>query len=417
MNDKKVIPIGGGGGGGESIIVDDALSTTSTNPVQNKVITNALNNKANKSTTLAGYGITNAYTKTEIDTSLSAKANNADLSTVAKTGQYSDIKGKPSSLPANGGDSATVNGHTVESDVPANAKFTDTVYTHPSTHAASMITGLATVATSGSYSDLSNKPTIPSIPSSLPANGGNADTVGGFTVGTNVPADAKFTDTVYTLPAATTSALGGVKIGTNISVSSGTISVANGSTSTKGVVQLTNSTSSTSTTTAATPAAVKSAYDLASGKQSPATTLAGYGITNAYTKTETDSNFLGWNRGAFDVDTLVNAGIYMIASGSNVPSGSQYGSLLTMPYRNLTGNSIPDFGTQIFIPNGDDATKPNSMFFRTSLSGSWNAWQEVATKSEFYTKEEVDSLVGKSLGMKATGSERTRASGKYNYGL
>ena len=39
---------------------------------------------------------------------------------------------------------------------------TDTVYTHPSSHAASMITGLATVATSGSYNDLSNKPTIPS---------------------------------------------------------------------------------------------------------------------------------------------------------------------------------------------------------------------------------------------------------------
>ena len=35
-------------------------------------------------------------------------------------------------------------------------------YTHPTTHPASMITGLATVATSGSYSDLSNKPTIPS---------------------------------------------------------------------------------------------------------------------------------------------------------------------------------------------------------------------------------------------------------------
>lgn len=40
-----------------------------------------------------------------------------------------------------------------------------------------MITGLSTVATSGSYNDLSNKPTIPTIPSSLPANGGNADTV------------------------------------------------------------------------------------------------------------------------------------------------------------------------------------------------------------------------------------------------
>lgn len=30
---------------------------------------------------------------------------------------------------------------------------------------------------SGSYNDLSNKPTIPTVPSSLPANGGNADTV------------------------------------------------------------------------------------------------------------------------------------------------------------------------------------------------------------------------------------------------
>lgn len=43
-----------------------------------------------------------------------------------------------------------------------------------------------------------------------------------------------------------------------------TFTVADGSTSAKGVVQLTDSTSSTSTTTAATPKSVKSAYDLAS---------------------------------------------------------------------------------------------------------------------------------------------------------
>ena len=54
-----------------------------------------------------------------------------------------------------------VNNLTVETAVPKNAKFTDTVYTHPSTHPASMITGLSTVATSGSYNDLTNKPTIP----------------------------------------------------------------------------------------------------------------------------------------------------------------------------------------------------------------------------------------------------------------
>ena len=43
----------------------------------------------------------------------------------------SQITDFPSSMPANGGDADTVNGHTVNADVPSNAKFTDTVYTHP----------------------------------------------------------------------------------------------------------------------------------------------------------------------------------------------------------------------------------------------------------------------------------------------
>ena len=46
-----------------------------------------------------------------------------------------------------------------------------------------------------------------------------------YTLGKSVPSDAKFTDTVYTLPNATASVLGGVKVGSNISVSSGTISL------------------------------------------------------------------------------------------------------------------------------------------------------------------------------------------------
>ncbi|WP_304095368.1 hypothetical protein [Phascolarctobacterium succinatutens] len=54
-----------------------------------------------------------------------------------------------------------INGYTIGASVPANAKFTDTVYTHPATHPASMITGLASVAKSGSYNDLTDKPTIP----------------------------------------------------------------------------------------------------------------------------------------------------------------------------------------------------------------------------------------------------------------
>ena len=45
---------------------------------------------------------------------------------------------------------------------------------------------------------------IPEIPTSLPADGGNADTVNGFTVNTNVPANAKFTDTNTTYSEITT---------------------------------------------------------------------------------------------------------------------------------------------------------------------------------------------------------------------
>lgn len=43
-------------------------------------------------------------------------------------------------------------------------------YTHPATHPASMITGLSTVATSGSYNDLTDKPTIPTRTSELTNN-------------------------------------------------------------------------------------------------------------------------------------------------------------------------------------------------------------------------------------------------------
>lgn len=42
------------------------------------------------------------------------------------TGSDAFIKNKPTSMPANGGNAATVGGHTVEADVPKNAVFTDT---------------------------------------------------------------------------------------------------------------------------------------------------------------------------------------------------------------------------------------------------------------------------------------------------
>lgn len=71
-------------------------------------------------------------------------------------------------------------------------------YTHPSTHPASMITGLATVATSGKYSDLSGRPTIPTVPSSLPANGGNADTVDSYHIATSSSAPTNNNNKIIT---------------------------------------------------------------------------------------------------------------------------------------------------------------------------------------------------------------------------
>ena len=63
-------------------------------------------------------------------------------------------------------DAATVNGHTVAKDVPSNAVFTDTKSDWNATSGNAQILNkptLATVATSGSYNDLLNKPTIPTL--------------------------------------------------------------------------------------------------------------------------------------------------------------------------------------------------------------------------------------------------------------
>jgi len=54
-------------------------------------------------------------------------------------------------------------------------------YTHPAEHDATMITGLAAVATTGSYTDLNNKPTIPATTSQLTNDSSFETTVGSQT--------------------------------------------------------------------------------------------------------------------------------------------------------------------------------------------------------------------------------------------
>ena len=75
-----------GGGGGGDITVDKELSTTSKNPVQNKVITTALNSKADTS---------NIPSKISDLTDDSDFVESSELSTVATTGDYDDLDNKP----------------------------------------------------------------------------------------------------------------------------------------------------------------------------------------------------------------------------------------------------------------------------------------------------------------------------------
>lgn len=94
------------------------------------LVSSAISTKVDK---VSGKGLsTNDYTTTEKN-KLAGIASGAEVNvqsdwSVADTASDAFIKNKPTSLPANGGNAATVNGHTVNSDVPANAKFTDTTY-------------------------------------------------------------------------------------------------------------------------------------------------------------------------------------------------------------------------------------------------------------------------------------------------
>lgn len=196
-NGNVSISVSGGSGG--SVIVDAELSSTSTNAVQNKTVYAAVDKKLDK-TGIAAYAsmdssgnvIINTYaTKTDLNSYVKSINNvkpdsdgNVTISVGSGSGNYT--------LPTASG--STLGGVKVGSGLTINTSGVLSADVTASTLTAyAKTTDLSAVAKSGSYNDLSNKPTIPSA---------------------------------YTLPNATSSTLGGVKVGSNISVSNGTISIA-----------------------------------------------------------------------------------------------------------------------------------------------------------------------------------------------
>ena len=227
LTDKPIIPA--------SSTVDSELSSTSTNPVQNKVINAALNSKADSSVLsaylpLAGGACTGSVSAPNFQTGTGATnyfqcrkfRGEGDANTYyhaldfgysghdsvdfyeydpnwnfykCTTGTKSGavLVGNINGNGWNGG--ARLTGAPTAPTATAGTNTTQiatTAFVQTAVSSKVSVSELATVATSGSYNDLTNKPTIPSA---------------------------------YTLPYATSSILGGVKIGNNISVSNGTISL------------------------------------------------------------------------------------------------------------------------------------------------------------------------------------------------
>lgn len=99
----------------------------------------------------------------------------------------------------------------------------------PSSMPASDVYNWAKASSKPSYSwsEISGKPTIPSVGNGTVTIKQNGATKGTFTLNQAGNATIELTDnnTVYSLPTATSSVLGGVKVGSNITNSSGTISL------------------------------------------------------------------------------------------------------------------------------------------------------------------------------------------------
>ena len=288
------------------VTIDTELSMSSTNPVQNKTITAALSNldidiatndEIDNALNVAGSGDlpttggivpiamggTGATTTAGARTNLGVSAT-ADFANVAFSGAYDDLTGKPA-IPSRTSDLANNSGYITSSALSGYVKSVNGVvpdssgnvtisvgggsssgsnYTLPTASstvlggvkvgsgltintsgvvsadvtsstltAYAKTTDLSAVATSGSYNDLSNKPTIPSA---------------------------------YTLPNATSSTLGGVKVGSNISVSNGIISLAKSNvTSALGYTPATTNNASFTGTTMVQTLTVSSALNIPGG--------------------------------------------------------------------------------------------------------------------------------------------------------
>lgn len=216
----------------QNTTVDSTLSSSSTNPVQNKIVNTALAEKVPITRTINNKVLSSNITLSAADVSAIPTTQKGAASGVAEL----DATGKvpAAQLPSYVDD---VLEYDTKANFPATGetgkiyitKDTNKTYRWSGTAYAEISASIAlgetastayrgdrgkiaydhsqtthapvgaevNVQSDWSATDTASDAYIKNKPSSLPANGGNAATVGGHTVGVDVPANAKFTDTTY----------------------------------------------------------------------------------------------------------------------------------------------------------------------------------------------------------------------------
>jgi hypothetical protein len=351
-----------------------------TNSLAPIATTGLFSNLVSTPTTVAGYGITDAYTKTQVNTALANKIDTSALAVVATTGNYSDLIGVPTKVSSFTNDS----GYLVSSDISgkvdkvsgkglstedyttaeksklagieAGAQVNTVTSVAGKTGAVSLTKSdvglanvdntsdankplstasqtalalkansadLATVATSGSYSDLSGKPTKVSdftndsnfqtgsqVTSAIQAVVGAApaalDTLAEIAaqLASDESAAVALTNVVATkatityvdsaVSSLTTSAASDLateiaaRTAADVTLQSNIDSEASARVSADAVLQ-----SNIDTKADSSSLATVATSGLFSDLLSKPTTVAGYGITDAYTKSEVDSSLAG----------------------------------------------------------------------------------------------------------------------------
>ena len=172
----------------ENVLTGNITSHTHDQYAQNS----ELENKANKSTTLGGYGITDAYTQGEINSALEAYlTSEVARNTYQPIGNY---------LTEHQSLDGYVNAINVSGSGNAVTSITKSGKTLAIVKGATFLTSHQSLAEYLKTSDADKKYLGKTEKAASASNADNAAMVNNHTVNANVPSNAKFTDTEYVIP-------------------------------------------------------------------------------------------------------------------------------------------------------------------------------------------------------------------------